>query len=192
TNDVADVVAHADAKPTPPSSTPTTTPPPPQQEVTSTSPSSPHQSPIAPSSKVEALEQDKIAQALEITKLKQRVRKLERENKLKVSRRMHLNRGREIALIDADEDVIIEEVDATKDDEVEKNADVHGRLEEKVEALEQDKIAQALEITKLKQRVRKLERENKLKVSRLRRLKKVETAQRVESSAYTVMDDQED
>nr|GEY46369.1 hypothetical protein [Tanacetum cinerariifolium] len=50
TNDVADVVAHADAKPTPPSSTPTTTPPPPQQEVTSTSPSSPHQSPIAPSS----------------------------------------------------------------------------------------------------------------------------------------------
>nr|GEV28087.1 retrotransposon protein, putative, unclassified [Tanacetum cinerariifolium] len=56
----------------------------------------------------------------------------------------------------------------------------------------QDKIAQALEITKLKQRVKRLEKKNKLKVSGLRRLKKVETAQRVESSADTVMDDQED
>nr|GEX09835.1 hypothetical protein [Tanacetum cinerariifolium] len=58
--------------------------------------------------------------------------------------------------------------------------------------LPQDKIAQALEITKVKQRVRKLEKKNKLKVSRLRRLKKIGTAQRVESSADTVMDDQED
>nr|GEV44074.1 hypothetical protein [Tanacetum cinerariifolium] len=40
--------------------------------------------------------------------------------------------------------------------------------------------------------VKKLERKNKLKVSRLRRLRKVETAQRVESSADTFMDDQED
>nr|GEU85434.1 hypothetical protein [Tanacetum cinerariifolium] len=38
----------------------------------------------------------------------------------------------------------------------------------------------------------KLERKNKLKVSRLRRLRKVGTAQRVESSVDTVMDDQED
>nr|GEV76030.1 ribosomal L1 domain-containing protein CG13096-like [Tanacetum cinerariifolium] len=53
-------------------------------------------------------------------------------------------------------------------------------------------IAQALEITKLKQRVRKLERKNKVKVSGLRRLKKVGTTQRVESSTDTVMDDQED
>nr|GEY15415.1 hypothetical protein [Tanacetum cinerariifolium] len=45
-------------------------------------------------------------------------------------------------------------------------------LTRKVEALEQDKIAQALEITKLKQRVRRLKKKNKLKVSRLRRLKK--------------------
>nr|GFC70596.1 hypothetical protein [Tanacetum cinerariifolium] len=61
-----------------------------------------------------------------------------------------------------------------------------------IEHLEQDKIAQALEITKLKQRVRKLERKNKVKVSGLRRLKKVRTTQRVESFADTVMDDQED
>nr|GEV29338.1 UNC93-like protein 3 [Tanacetum cinerariifolium] len=65
-------------------------------------------------------------------------------------------------------------------------------LTRKVEALEQDKVAQALEIIKLKQRVKKLERKNKLKVYRLRRLRKVGTAQRIESSADTVMDDKED
>nr|GEU69265.1 putative ribonuclease H-like domain-containing protein [Tanacetum cinerariifolium] len=59
----------------------------------------------------------------------------------------------------------------------------------KVENLEQDKIAQTLEITKLKQRVKKLERRNKLKVSKLRRLKKVGTAQRVDTSKDTVIDD---
>nr|GEZ08057.1 hypothetical protein [Tanacetum cinerariifolium] len=42
------------------------------------------------------------------------------------------------------------------------------------------------------QRVKKLERKNKLKVSGLRRLRKVGTAQRVESSVDTVMDDQKD
>nr|GEV74500.1 hypothetical protein [Tanacetum cinerariifolium] len=62
-------------------------------------------------------------------------------------------------------------------------------LTRKVEALEQDKVAQALEIIKLKQRVKKLERKNKLKVFRLRRLRKVGTAHRVESSKDTVMDD---
>nr|GEY94058.1 putative ribonuclease H-like domain-containing protein [Tanacetum cinerariifolium] len=59
-------------------------------------------------------------------------------------------------------------------------------------ATEQDKIAQALEITKLKQRVRKLEKKIKVKSSGLKRLKKVGTAQRVESSIDTVVDDQED
>nr|GEV14779.1 hypothetical protein [Tanacetum cinerariifolium] len=52
-----------------------------------------------------------------------------------------------------------------------------------------DKIAQTLEITKLKQRLKKLERGNKLKVFELRRLKKVGTAQRVNISEDTVMDD---
>nr|GFD04145.1 hypothetical protein [Tanacetum cinerariifolium] len=64
--------------------------------------------------------------------------------------------------------------------------------QQKVKALEQDKVAQALEITKLKQRVRKLERKNKLKVFGLRRLKKVGTAQRIKSFTDTVMDDEED
>nr|GEX05973.1 ribonuclease H-like domain, reverse transcriptase, RNA-dependent DNA polymerase [Tanacetum cinerariifolium] len=62
-------------------------------------------------------------------------------------------------------------------------------LTKRVENLEHDKIAQALEITKLKQRVKKLERRNKLKVSTLRRLKKVGTAQRVDTSDDTVLDD---
>nr|GEU96536.1 synaptobrevin, longin-like domain protein [Tanacetum cinerariifolium] len=43
----------------------------------------------------------------------------------------------------------------------------------RVENLEQDKIAQDLEITKLKQRVRRLEKRNKVKASGLKRLKKV-------------------
>nr|GEU28906.1 hypothetical protein [Tanacetum cinerariifolium] len=62
----------------------------------------------------------------------------------------------------------------------------------RVENLEQDKIAQALEIIKLKQRVKKLEKKNKLKVSGLTRLRKVGTTQRVESSTDTIEDDQED
>nr|GEV07957.1 hypothetical protein [Tanacetum cinerariifolium] len=59
----------------------------------------------------------------------------------------------------------------------------------RVEHLEQDKISQTLEITNLEQRVKKLERRNKLKVSKLRRLKKLGTAQRVDTSEDTVMDD---
>nr|GEW70992.1 hypothetical protein [Tanacetum cinerariifolium] len=55
-----------------------------------------------------------------------------------------------------------------------------------------DKIAQALEITKLKQRVMRLEQKRKLIASGLWRLKKVRTAQRIESSADIFMDDHED
>nr|GEZ50608.1 hypothetical protein [Tanacetum cinerariifolium] len=63
---------------------------------------------------------------------------------------------------------------------------------ERVKNLEQEKIAQALEITKLKQNVKRLEKKNKLRVCRLKRLKKVGTAQRVESPIDIVIDDQED
>nr|GEX74245.1 hypothetical protein [Tanacetum cinerariifolium] len=52
----------------------------------------------------------------------------------------------------------------------------------RVEGLENDKAAQQLEIGKLKARVKKLEKINKVKSSKLRRLKKVGTSQRVESS----------
>nr|GEW58502.1 hypothetical protein [Tanacetum cinerariifolium] len=59
----------------------------------------------------------------------------------------------------------------------------------RVEHLELDKVAQAMEITKLKRRVKKLERGNKVKVLKLRRLQNVGTTQRVETSDETVMDD---
>nr|GEZ55241.1 hypothetical protein [Tanacetum cinerariifolium] len=52
----------------------------------------------------------------------------------------------------------------------------------RVEGLENDKAAQQLEIVKLKARVKKLEKINKVKSSKLRRLKKVGTSQRVDSS----------
>nr|GEU41737.1 copia protein [Tanacetum cinerariifolium] len=52
----------------------------------------------------------------------------------------------------------------------------------RVEGLENANAAQQLEIVKLKARVKKLERLNKVKSSKLRRLKKVGTSQRVESS----------
>nr|GEZ08022.1 hypothetical protein [Tanacetum cinerariifolium] len=65
-------------------------------------------------------------------------------------------------------------------------------LTKKVGDLEQDEIAQAIEITKFKKRVRKLEKKRKLKAFGLKRLRKVETTQRVKSSAGTVMDDQDD
>nr|GEW63829.1 hypothetical protein [Tanacetum cinerariifolium] len=58
-------------------------------------------------------------------------------------------------------------------------------LTKKVGNLEQDKIAQAIEITKLKQRVRRLEKKIKSKASGLKRLRKVGTAQRVKSLADT-------
>nr|GFA68368.1 hypothetical protein [Tanacetum cinerariifolium] len=52
----------------------------------------------------------------------------------------------------------------------------------RVEGLESINTAQQLEILKLKARVKKLERLNKVKSSKLRRLKKVDTSQRIESS----------
>nr|GEV51611.1 hypothetical protein [Tanacetum cinerariifolium] len=59
----------------------------------------------------------------------------------------------------------------------------------RVEHLEHDKVAQDLEITKLKTRVKKLERANKVKTLKLRRLRKVGTSQRIESSVDTIMED---
>nr|GFB04478.1 hypothetical protein [Tanacetum cinerariifolium] len=50
------------------------------------------------------------------------------------------------------------------------------------EGLENDKVVQQLEIVKLKARVKKLEKINKFKSSKHRRLKKVRTSQHVESS----------
>nr|GFD04147.1 hypothetical protein [Tanacetum cinerariifolium] len=60
--------------------------------------------------------------------------------------------------------------------------DTYSALTRRVENLEHDKVSQMLEIIKLKARVTRLERANKVKSSKLRRLKKVGTSQRIESS----------
>nr|GEV17038.1 ribonuclease H-like domain-containing protein [Tanacetum cinerariifolium] len=60
----------------------------------------------------------------------------------------------------------------------------------RVEHLEYDRVDQALEITKLKRRVKKLENGNKFKVLKLKRLQKVGTSQRVDTFDDTVMDDE--
>nr|GEY48447.1 hypothetical protein [Tanacetum cinerariifolium] len=58
-----------------------------------------------------------------------------------------------------------------------------------VEHLEHDKVAQYLEILKLKSRVKKLEKANKVKFVKFRRLRKVGTSQRIKSSADTIIED---
>nr|GFB43036.1 hypothetical protein [Tanacetum cinerariifolium] len=68
--------------------------------------------------------------------------------------------------------------------------DACAALTRRVKHLEYDKVAQALEITKLKRRVKKLEKKNKVRVLKLRRLQKVGTSQRVDTSDDTVMDDE--
>nr|GEW25515.1 hypothetical protein [Tanacetum cinerariifolium] len=62
-------------------------------------------------------------------------------------------------------------------------------LTRRVEHLEHYKMAQNLEITKLKTRVKKLERANKVKALKLRRLRKVRTSQRVDTSDDTIIED---
>nr|GEU35887.1 hypothetical protein [Tanacetum cinerariifolium] len=77
--------------------------------------------------RVEHLELDKVAQAMEITKLKQKVKKLERRNK-----------GRMISDMDANADVVLEEAkevaaDNTKvdqDSKVDENVDIQGSMHE--------------------------------------------------------------
>nr|GEV19498.1 hypothetical protein [Tanacetum cinerariifolium] len=61
-------------------------------------------------------------------------------------------------------------------------------LTRRVEHLEHDKVAQDIEIIKLKTRVKKLERANKVKALKLRRLRKVGTSQRVNTSDDTIME----
>nr|GEU87352.1 reverse transcriptase domain-containing protein [Tanacetum cinerariifolium] len=67
--------------------------------------------------------------------------------------------------------------------------DACAALTRRVEHLEHDKVAQDLEIIKLKTRVKKLERANKVKTVKLRRLRKVGTSRKIESSDDTLMED---
>nr|GEZ77377.1 hypothetical protein [Tanacetum cinerariifolium] len=67
--------------------------------------------------------------------------------------------------------------------------DVCASLARRVEHLEHDKVAHNLEIIKLKTRVKKLERTNKVKTLKLKRVRKVGTSQRVDTSDDTIMED---
>nr|GEX61816.1 hypothetical protein [Tanacetum cinerariifolium] len=67
--------------------------------------------------------------------------------------------------------------------------DACAALARRVDHLEHDKEAQDLHIIKLKTSVKKLERINKVKTLKLRRLRKVGTSQRVNTSDDTLMDD---
>nr|GFA90943.1 hypothetical protein [Tanacetum cinerariifolium] len=67
--------------------------------------------------------------------------------------------------------------------------DACAALARRVEHLEQDKVAQDLEIIKLNTRVKKLEKANKAKTLKLRRLRKVGRSQRVDTSDDTIMED---
>nr|GEY19005.1 uncharacterized mitochondrial protein AtMg00810-like [Tanacetum cinerariifolium] len=67
--------------------------------------------------------------------------------------------------------------------------DTYAALTRRVELLKHDKVAQNLEITKLKTKVKKLERANKDTTLKLRRLRKVGTSQRVDTSDDTLMED---
>nr|GEW32146.1 hypothetical protein [Tanacetum cinerariifolium] len=82
--------------------------------------------------KVAHLEQDKVAQALEIVKLKQRVKKLEKKRRSKSSGLKRLMK------IDADEDVTLLDVDTA----VEMDVDTQRRMEEDVTAVKEINAAE--------------------------------------------------
>nr|GEW36055.1 hypothetical protein [Tanacetum cinerariifolium] len=75
---------------------------------------------------------------------------------------------------------------ASEDDEA---LDACATLAIRVKHLEHDKVAQELEIIKLKTRVKKLERANKAKTLKLKRLRKVGTSQRVDTLDDTIIKD---
>nr|GEZ62736.1 hypothetical protein [Tanacetum cinerariifolium] len=68
--------------------------------------------------------------------------------------------------------------------------DACAALTRRVEHLKYDKVAQALEITKLKRRVKKLKKGYKVILLKLRRLKRVGTSQRIDTFDDTMMDDE--
>nr|GEY41216.1 hypothetical protein [Tanacetum cinerariifolium] len=121
------------AQPAPPSS-------PPQEQPTTTSASDMSilntlmETCTTLSHKVAALEQDKVAQALEIIKLKQRVKKLEKQKRSKSSGLKRLRKvggciqiGGKIAEIDVDEDITLVNMET----EVDLYDDLQGRIERK-------------------------------------------------------------
>nr|GEU29328.1 putative ribonuclease H-like domain-containing protein [Tanacetum cinerariifolium] len=77
---------------------------------------------------------------------------------------------------------------AAEEPETAEALDACATLVRRVEHLEHDKVAQDLEIIKLKTRVKKLEKTKKVKNLKLRRLRKVRTSQRVDTSDDTLIE----
>nr|GEZ15309.1 hypothetical protein [Tanacetum cinerariifolium] len=162
--------------------------------------------------RVKHLEHDKVAKNLDITKLKTRVKKLERANKGRMIDELDKDEGavlmseNEEKEIEKVQDITVEvittaklitEVVAAVSETVSIAAVVPAAVTETVSTAAavlivtaaQVKVAQNLEITKLKTKVKKLERANKVKTLKLRRLRKVGTSQRIESSDDMIMED---
>nr|GEV08957.1 hypothetical protein [Tanacetum cinerariifolium]GEV73672.1 hypothetical protein [Tanacetum cinerariifolium] len=121
-----DEVPTANEEPSIPSHTPPTLPPQPSQDQPSTSQDAEISMDLLQNlmdtcttlkRRVEHLELDKIAQALEITKLKQRVKKLEKRNKLK-----------DVVLEDAKD--VAADAKNGQDADIDENADIQGRIAE--------------------------------------------------------------
>nr|GFA95944.1 glutamic acid-rich protein-like [Tanacetum cinerariifolium] len=86
--------------------------------------------------------------------------------------------------------LVAEEIEEHTDAEEQIQAlDACAALTRQVKHLEHDKVAQNLDITKLKARVKKLDRANKVKTLKLKRLRKVGTSQRIASSDDTIVED---
>nr|GEW71138.1 ribonuclease H-like domain, reverse transcriptase, RNA-dependent DNA polymerase [Tanacetum cinerariifolium] len=118
------------AAPTPPS--PTHKPSPPIQTCTTLS------------QKVVALEQDKVVQALEIFKLKKRVKRLKKKRRSKHSGLNRLRKvGGRIEAIDTDDDITLVDIET----EVDLDADLQGRIKRKDDDSVADKEVNAAEPT---------------------------------------------
>nr|GEU45122.1 hypothetical protein [Tanacetum cinerariifolium] len=99
--------------------------------------------------RVEHLEHDKVAQNLEITKLKTRVKKLERANKIKTLKLRRLRKGRMIDELDKDEGAVLmnekEETEEVKD--ITSDAQVEGK-QAKIYQIDMDHAAKVLSMQK--------------------------------------------
>nr|GEZ61546.1 hypothetical protein [Tanacetum cinerariifolium] len=96
-----------------PSPTPPTLPPQQPQDILYTSQEA-LDACAAFTRRVEHLEHDKVAQDLEITKLKTRVKKLERANRVKTLKLRRLKKGRMIAELDRDEGIALMDDEGTE------------------------------------------------------------------------------
>nr|GEZ61795.1 hypothetical protein [Tanacetum cinerariifolium] len=121
-------------KPSIPSPTPPTPPPQQSQDLPSTS-QEVLDACAALTRRVEHLEYDKVAQALEITKLKRRVKKLEKGNRVK---------GRMIDDLDKDDDVVLmDDKEEEKKEEEAKDDQVQGR-QAKIYKIDMDHASKVL------------------------------------------------